>query len=78
MACGTPVIALRNGALPEVVKDGVSGFLCNTAEEMMEAVDRVDEIEPEACRKWAENFSREKMCERYFELYGDVLRGIEW
>jgi len=78
MACGTPVIALRNGALPEVVKDGVSGFLCNTAEEMMEAVDRVDEIEPKACRKWAENFSREKMCERYFELYGDVLRGIEW
>ena len=48
MACGTPVVAFGNGALPEVVADGETGFLVANVEEMANAVSRVDRLEPTA------------------------------
>lgn len=79
-ACGTPTVALRDGAIAEVVKDGVTGYVCDTTEQMVEAVKKVDEIKPEACRRRIEsNFSREIMARNYVEkCYEPVMRDEEW
>jgi glycosyltransferase involved in cell wall biosynthesis len=69
-ACGTPVIAMRNGASPEVIADGVSGFLVDTLDEMCERVARIAEIDPHACRRHVEqNFSADRMVEGYERIY---------
>lgn len=74
MACGTPVIALKKGAAPEVIVDGVTGFLVDNEDEMIKAVERVGEIDPAACRKHVEdNFSLEIMAENYFNVYKNVI-----
>jgi len=79
MACGTPAIAIRDGAIPEVVKHGEVGFVCDTPNEMVEAIKRVEEIKPEDCRRWVERkFSREVMSRKYFNFYLDVLSGKTW
>lgn len=71
MAAGTPVIAYRSGALPDIVEDGVTGFLVDSAKEMAEAIREIHKIRPEACREAAERrFSGERMLQQYFELYG--------
>jgi glycosyltransferase involved in cell wall biosynthesis len=73
-ASGTPVIAFRRGALPEVVRHGVTGFLVNSVEEMAQAVVQVEEISPADCRRHAErNFSAAQMGDGYEQLYGRVL-----
>ena len=54
LACGTPVIAMRQGSVPEVIEHGRTGFIVETADEMVEAVARIDEIDPEECRRAVE------------------------
>jgi glycosyltransferase involved in cell wall biosynthesis len=54
MACGTPVIAMRHGSVPEVVEHGRTGFIVDTVDEMVEAARRIDEIDPAECRKAVE------------------------
>lgn len=74
LAAGTPVIAYRSGALPEIVKDGVTGFLVNNVAEMAEAIANVDSIDRQACRDAAERcFSRERMARGYLDLYARLL-----
>ena len=73
LAAGTPVIALRRGSVPEVLEDGVTGFICDDVDEMTEAVGRIDEIDPEACRRGAERFSAERMCQGYEDVYRSLL-----
>lgn len=69
-AVGTPVIAYRSGALPEIVQDGVTGFLVEGVGEMAEAIREAHTISAQACRETAERrFTRERMVKRYFELY---------
>lgn len=78
-ACGTPTVALRDGAIPEIIAEGVSGFVRDDLDGMIEAVKRIDEIEPENCRKVIEqNFTKELMAKRYLELYCKILDGEEW
>jgi glycosyltransferase involved in cell wall biosynthesis len=73
MACGTPVIGLRRGAIPEVVIDGVTGFVVNDVDEMAEAVWRTSEINPHACRVHVEtNHSATRMASEYEDLYERV------
>ena len=73
MACGTPVIALRRGALPEVVADGVTGFVVDSPEEMRDAISRVKEIDPRDCRERVEEyFNGLRMCDEYEQLYANV------
>lgn len=74
MACGTPVIAFHRGALAEIVRDGETGFVVNTAEEMVGALDRVKEIDAKKCRKHVEeHFSAARMAERYLSIYESVI-----
>ena len=77
-SCGTPVIAFPNGALPEVVEHGRTGFIVEDAKAMAEAIGRIGEIDPEVCRQVArERFSLERMASayiaRYLELAGQLV-----
>lgn len=70
MACGTPVIALRRGALPEIVCDGVTGFVVDHIDDMVEAVDRLGAIDPLRCRRVVEErFTASAMAEAYLRIY---------
>ncbi|WP_315762105.1 glycosyltransferase family 4 protein [Sphingomonas sp. Y38-1Y] len=74
MACGTPVIAIRRGSMPELIEDGVTGFLVDSVDEAVAAVDRLGEIDRAACRRAVEQrFSVERMVDRYIELYREIL-----
>jgi len=73
-ACGTPVIALRRGALPEVVADGITGFVVDNAEQMVEALPPVTDIRPQRCRDHAiRSHSAQYMADAYEQLYRKVL-----
>ncbi|MBI4728307.1 MAG: glycosyltransferase family 4 protein [Acidobacteria bacterium] len=75
MACGTPVIAIRNGSVPEILADGETGFIVEDEAGMLAALDRVEEISPERCRREAEErFSPERMADRYLEIYERATR----
>ena len=50
MACGTPVIAYRRGSMPELIDDGVTGFLVDSFDEAVAAIDRIGDIDRAACR----------------------------
>ncbi len=70
MACGTPVIAFRRGSVPEIVRDGKTGFIVDTIEEMAEATKKINIIKRSDCRAHVEdNFSSEKMIARYEEEF---------
>jgi glycosyltransferase involved in cell wall biosynthesis len=69
-ARGTPVVALDRGAAPEVVRDGVTGILCRTEAELVQALPRAMALSPEACRAHAETrFDRAVVAERYIDAY---------
>jgi len=74
MACGTPVIAFNRGAMPELIDDGVTGFLVDTVEQAVAAVARIGELDRAACRAAvAARFTVETMADRYMQLYREVL-----
>lgn len=74
LACGTPVIALRDGSVPEVIEDGVTGFICSNEEEMVAAIGRIGEIDRARCRAEAERrFSPVAMVKAYERLYERLL-----
>ena len=76
MATGTPVISFANGAAPEVIVDGKTGFLVNTLDEMCAAVERAKEIRPQDCRAHVEAyFSADAMVEGYLRCFEKVLAG---
>ena len=75
LACGTPVIAMNRGAMPEIIEHGVTGFLANDEQEFMEYMLRIDEIDPAACRRSVEErFSTNAMADAYIERYKEVIR----
>src|SRR5207302_8024656 len=74
LACGTPVLAFPEGAAPEIVEDGKTGFLCHDVSEMAEAIGRVDTIDRGTCRAAIEGyFSTTRMVREHLELFEDVL-----
>jgi glycosyltransferase involved in cell wall biosynthesis len=74
MACGTPVIAFREGSAPEVVTDGRSGFLADDEAEMAAAVDRLDELDPAQCRAAvAERYDVDVVTSAYESAYRQVI-----
>lgn len=78
LACGTPVIATRCASTPEVIEHGVTGFLCENEEEMIEAVANIDRIDREKCRKAAEElFSTATMVQNYLRVIEGVMSSRE-
>lgn len=66
MSCGTPVIAFNHGAVSEVVKDGLTGYVVENHSQMIEAIKKIDSIDREVCRKHVEeNFNVSKMIDGY-------------
>jgi hypothetical protein len=75
LACGTPVLALRRGSVPEVLRDGVTGFIRDTEDELIEAVSRIGEIDRAQCRAEAERrFSPAIMAAAYERVYAHALQ----
>jgi glycosyltransferase involved in cell wall biosynthesis len=73
MACGTPVIAMRRGALPEVVKDGITGFLVEDQRDMCQSIVRSGSIVPQACREHVlGRFTAARMVTEYLQLYNEL------
>jgi len=74
MACGTPVLSLARGAVPEVVVDGVTGFVREEPEQLVECLGMLDQIDPGACRQHVERaFSPAAMVAAYEQVYRDCL-----
>jgi glycosyltransferase involved in cell wall biosynthesis len=74
MACGTPVIAINRGSMPELIDDGVTGFLVASADEAVPALARIEEIDRSACRKAVEKrFTVDRMADDYLALYRRIL-----
>lgn len=75
LACGTPVLALRRGSVPEVIRHGVTGFVCDTEDELVQAVAHIHEIDRTECRRDAERrFSPSAMADAYERVYDQLGR----
>ena len=75
MALGCPVITFAQGAAPEIVENGKTGFLVQNLDEMIESLERIDEIDREEIRLYIErNFSAQVMAEKYIRVYKKVMR----
>jgi len=74
MACGTPVLAAAMGSMPEIVIDGVTGFLCGSVEDAVAKVPLLAGLDRRACRAHVEEtFSVERMIDRYLGAYAKAL-----
>ena len=74
MACGTPVIATNRGSMPELIDHGVTGFLVDSVDDAVEAIDRVGEIDRAACRGSGRRALHvDRMADRYLDLYRSLL-----
>jgi glycosyltransferase involved in cell wall biosynthesis len=70
MACGTPVIAWRNGSVPEVIDEGATGFVVDEMDDAVAAVGRIGEIDRQTCRRvFEERFDVGRMARDYVEVY---------
>lgn len=73
MACGTPVLALPGGSVPEVIRDGISGYICRSVDDMARIAQKLA-IPPSLPRKYVElNFSVAKMVDEYLACYSDAI-----
>lgn len=74
LACGTPVLGLARGSVPEVVEQGTTGFVCDDVDGMVAAVSRLDRLDRAACRRAAERrFSDRVMVDGYEALYRELV-----
>ncbi len=74
MACGTPVLAFPEGAAPEVVDEGRTGFICEDDNAMVEAIGRLDQLERSDCRLAVEGyFSTNRMVAEHIELFESMI-----
>ena len=74
MASGTPVIAMNRGSMPELIRDGETGFLVNSVDEAAEAVQKIASISRKKCRESVEKrFSVDRMVDDYIKVYETIL-----
>jgi glycosyltransferase involved in cell wall biosynthesis len=75
LACGTPVLGLRRGAVPEVVEDGVTGFVRDTVDELVDAVSAVGSLPRRGCRLATEmRFGADAIVDGYSDVYRALVR----
>lgn len=76
MACGTPSIAYRLGAVPEVIDDGETGFVVDSMEEAVAAISRIPDLSRERCRQvFEERFTATRMADQYVDIYERLVAG---
>ena len=74
LACGTPVLARPRGSVPEVIRDGVTGYHCETVDDFVAAIGRLDRLDRRACRaEFDARFTAEEMAARYERAYERVI-----
>lgn len=74
MACGTPVVGSSCGAVPEIVANGITGFVCTDDASLVQGLLRVGELDRQACRAWVQNhFSAERMVSEHLGIYRSVI-----
>jgi glycosyltransferase involved in cell wall biosynthesis len=74
MACGTPVIGFARGSVPEVVRDGVNGFLCRTTQDAVAAIERIASLDRAAVRRDCETrFGHDVIVSQYEQLYLEMV-----
>lgn len=74
LACGTPVLTRRAGAAPEIVEDGVTGFVCDSDQALVGRVAQIDTLDRAACRAAVDgHFSAARMVDEHVRLYEEVL-----
>jgi glycosyltransferase involved in cell wall biosynthesis len=77
MACGTPVIAFRRGSVPEVVEDGINGFVVDDEAGAVEAIKRIRELDRHRVREsFEQRFTVAMMANKYLRLYSDLRQGV--
>jgi glycosyltransferase involved in cell wall biosynthesis len=70
LACGTPVIGWRNGSVPEIIEDGVTGFVADDMEQAVRGVEQITELSRWTCRKaFEERFDASRMAADYVDVY---------
>jgi glycosyltransferase involved in cell wall biosynthesis len=75
LACGTPVIAYHRGSVPEVIEDGVTGFIVDDVDSAVDALANLKQIDRRACRKHFErHFSDERMAAEYLAIYKKLVQ----
>lgn len=79
-ACGCPVVATASGAIPELIEEGITGYVAKSLQDLPSLLsdEKIVAIKPEACRKNAERFSRENMAKGYLTLYTEMLEQGGW
>jgi glycosyltransferase involved in cell wall biosynthesis len=74
MACGTPVIAYRHGSVPEVMRDGVTGFVVEDIDTAVKAVERISSLSRKACRQYFDDhFTTTRMALDYLSVYRGTI-----
>lgn len=77
MACGTPVIAFEHGSVKEVIDEGITGFKVHSREEMIHAVNKIEQINREGCRQQAEErFDARGIADQYLNVFNNQKRKI--
>ena len=75
MACGTPVIAMRRGSVPEVIRDGVSGYVANSEMEFLAAIDQVGDCSRSGVpQEFETRFTSRRMAQDYVRIYQRLLK----
>jgi glycosyltransferase involved in cell wall biosynthesis len=74
LACGTPVLAYRRGSIPEIIEDKVTGFVCESLDEMTAAIQHIPKIDRLQCRvTFEQRFSAERMAQDYLRVYEQAI-----
>jgi glycosyltransferase involved in cell wall biosynthesis len=76
LACGTPVIAWNCGSVPEIIESGITGFICSSIEEAVNAVKNIDLVDRRRCREiFEKRFDVKVMADKYLAVYEELLAG---
>ena len=74
LACGTPVIAFRRGSVPELIEDGVTGFIVDDVDQAVAALPKVKSLDRKRCRQvFEERFSAARMTRDYLQIYSRMI-----
>ena len=74
LACGTPILAYRRGSVPEIVHDGQTGFICETVDQMVQAVPRISTLDRQQCRSvFEQRFTVQRMVQDYLCAYENLI-----